>query len=314
MLVEVLVTGMLVATASIGAAAALISGMVLQDRSERKMGEVASAENLMSRMRILSSDGLNGMATEYHSKAFGGQESNGIAVGEDDTSRQLIVAMAMDETVMPGQIDIDGDGLLTNAAVDPADARLLIVDVKGADKFHLRTAMLDYGRLKNLSPGRTSSGNTSKVAYGETLPPAPPPPEEMPEWEDGWVDVRTVVDGDVSLQSATISGSDTVILLNNAGVEGRKPTAMRIWPNQGDHYFDSVHLDGTSIYTPPAGIDSGGVTIYLDTANELPTGTSTINIGQFFELDGGARTLVDPGKVWVTVFFDDGTAVEIVAE
>jgi len=84
MLIEVMVTGVMVATASLGAAAALVSGLTLEHRSDRTMSEVATAENLMERIHHSSRTDFKKMRTDFHSQTFASRESTGGTMNELD--------------------------------------------------------------------------------------------------------------------------------------------------------------------------------------------------------------------------------------
>ena len=73
LMVEVLVTGMMVAVASLGAAAALISGLTLEQRSERTMAEVATAENVMERIRHKSMTNFEELSNEFRDSVGAGR-------------------------------------------------------------------------------------------------------------------------------------------------------------------------------------------------------------------------------------------------
>jgi len=102
MLIEVMVTGVLVATATLGAAGALISGLTLEASSDRTMSEVATAENLLVRIRHASESDFAGMHLSYDSSTHVAQGSTGSMV---KTGRQLNVSLPLVETALPSQLD-----------------------------------------------------------------------------------------------------------------------------------------------------------------------------------------------------------------
>ncbi|MHC4954310.1 MAG: hypothetical protein ACYTGZ_10500 [Planctomycetota bacterium] len=306
LLVEVLVSGALVATAAVGAAAALISGLMLEAQSERSMSEVATAENLIARMRYASAEGLGGMAADFHEQTFASRESSGYLKGSHDVSRELSVSMAMDEATVPGGVDLDGDGLLTKV-VDPADARLLVIDVAGADKFRLRTAMLNFGLLRGVLPGADREKEVT-VEFGETLPPPPPPEEEEGEEEER----PPPIPGDVWIKASALSGREAVLILENVGLENRIPVTITIAPNNTNAYFEGIHLDGEPIFTSGEGMEPGTATVDLVGFEPVEPGTSTLNIGDFFTMsEVSGRIAHEPGQVVVTIWFDDGTGATV---
>lgn len=89
LMIEVLVTGMMVAVASLGAAAALISGLTLEQRSERTMAEVATAENVMERILAelrLASTHAEDLDRDNDAGDLDSEDSNGNGRIEDDWS------------------------------------------------------------------------------------------------------------------------------------------------------------------------------------------------------------------------------------
>ena len=169
MLIEVMVTGILVATATMGAAAALISGLTLESNSDRTMSEVATVENLLARIRHASESDFAGMHASYDSTTHVAQASTGSSFR---TKRQLSVSLPLAEQSLPARLDLDGDGLY-DGTVAAGDARVLIVDVAGSDKLRLRTAVLNFGQMRGVAMGRIAGSGSRPVGFGETRP-APP--------------------------------------------------------------------------------------------------------------------------------------------
>lgn len=65
MLLEVMVAGMMVAIAALGTAAALVSGIALEQRSERTLSEVVTAENILDQIRYESMNDFEEVSVTY---------------------------------------------------------------------------------------------------------------------------------------------------------------------------------------------------------------------------------------------------------
>ena len=108
-LMEVMVTGVIVAAASLGAAVALISGLSLEAKSGRTMSEVATAENVLARMRHTSESNFPALHSTYDGSIHASRESIGL---QDIRTRPLSVSMPLAEASVPGSIDLDGDAIV----------------------------------------------------------------------------------------------------------------------------------------------------------------------------------------------------------
>jgi hypothetical protein len=297
---------MVVATASLGAAAALISGLTLEARSDRRLSEVATAENVMARMRHASFTDFESIHEGYHDKLFTSRESDGTDSG---TSRQLGVNIPLSETLLPGGIDLNGDGEY-DGTVAVTDARLLFVDVGGSDKLRLRTALLNQAKMTGLKlEGTRTEDGTARVGFGETLPPPPPPEEE----EVVVVEEKPPLEeSQVTAKNGGFDGKTAVAILTNHSAEDRKPTSITIAPSDDNLFFESISLGGTTIFTPDAGQKSGTVTIDLDSPVAMSPGEGTLNTGDFFKMDKKkGKVLQAPKDVTITVAFDDGSVATV---
>jgi len=301
-MVEVLVTGMMVAVASLGAAAALISGLTLEQRSERTMAEVATAENIMERIRYKSMIDFDAVSTDFLDSTHAASGATGTTLGADKVSRRLSVTMPLNEGTAPGAHDLDGDGEVT-ADVDPTEARVLVINIDGSDKLRLRTAVINHSKLGGILLERRSTGKTP-VTFGETREPAdeddPPPPTEEP------------TESTVSAVSGGFDGNTAVVVLTNSTITDRKPTSITISPSDDNLYFQEISLAGTAIFTPDGNQNPGTVTMELSTAVTIGAGDSPLRVGDFFKVDkkkGNVAT--KPKSVTVTVAFDDGSVATV---
>ena len=160
-LLEVVTVSVFLAVSSMGLGSALVSGATLTDKAHRRMSQVATAENIMAQIRQVSQSNLSGVVTEFDGFTTAAYSSIGFA---NDAKRLVTVSVPLSESSVPGGIDLDADGSI--GLVDPADARILVVDIEGADKLRLRTAVLDLGRLQGIVTGpREQSGHP--VVFGE---------------------------------------------------------------------------------------------------------------------------------------------------
>ena len=303
LMVEVLVTGMMVAVASLGAAAALISGLTLEQRSERTMSEVATAENIMERIRYKSMTDFDAVSTDFLDSTHAARGATGSTLGGDEVSRRLSVSMPLNEASVPGAHDLDGNGEVT-ADVDPTAARVLVINVDGSDKLRLRTAVINHSKLGSILLERRAVG-TRPVAFGETRDPAdeddPPvtPPAEPTETT-------------VSAASGGFDGNTAVVILTNSTIADRKPTSITISPSDDKLFFQEISLEGTAIFTPDGSQKSGTVTMELSTGVTFSAGESPLRVGDFFKVDkkkGNVAT--KPKSVTVTVAFDDGSVATV---
>ncbi len=161
-LLEIVTVSTFLAVSSMGLGSALVSGATLTDKAHRRMSQVATAENIMAQIRQISQSNLSDVVTEYDGFTTAASSSIGFA---NDEKRSLTVNVPLSETGIPGGIDLNANGDV-DPAVDPADARILVVDIEGADKLRLRTAVLDLGRLQGIVTGpREQSGHP--VVFGE---------------------------------------------------------------------------------------------------------------------------------------------------
>ncbi len=166
-LLEVVTVSVFLAVSSMGLGSALVSGATLTDKAHRRMSQVATAENIMAQIRQVSQSNLSGVVTEYDGFTTAAYSSIGFA---NDAKRVLTVRVPLSESSVPGGIDLNADGNV--GLVDPADARVLVVEIAGANQLRLRTVVLDMAKLPNIAfdGEQDDPGANLPVGYGQTYP------------------------------------------------------------------------------------------------------------------------------------------------
>ena len=166
-LLETVAVSALLAVSTMGLASALVSGTALTDQAHRRMSQVATAENVLEQIRQTSMGNFIGVADEYDGIAPAAYSSAGFT---NDANRVLTVRVPLSESSVPGNIDLDADGNV--GLVDPADARVLVVEIAGANQLRLRTVVLDMAKLSNIvrQGSQDDEGGDGPVEYGETYP------------------------------------------------------------------------------------------------------------------------------------------------
>ncbi len=164
-LLETVAVSALLAVSTMGLASALVSGSALTDQAHRRMSQVATAENVLEQIRQTSMGNFIGVAAEYDGITPAAYSSAGFT---NDAKRVLTVRVPLSESSVPGGIDLDADGNV--GLVDPADARVLVVEIAGANQLRLRTVVLDMAKLPNimLHGEQDDPGANLPVGYGET--------------------------------------------------------------------------------------------------------------------------------------------------
>jgi len=302
-LIEVMVTGIIVGTAALGAAVALVSGISLEARSERTMTEVATAENVLARIRHTSQSNFPTLPDTYDASTHASRESVGI---RNATSRPLRVSVPLSEAGLPGTIDLDGDGEFDGTATGET-ARLLVVDVEGSDSLRLRTAVLNFDKMDGVILDRDANSGDRPVTFGETR--EPPPEGDEDEGDETIPDPEPLTEeSTVNVVSSSLEGKAAVIVLENISADDRRPTSITIAPSDKKLYFESIRLDGHPIFTPGDDQSPGTVTIELASTNVIEPGEARIDIGDFFKIDKKkGKQPKAPKDVVVTIAFDDGS-------
>ena len=135
---------------------------MVENQASRTMSEVATAENLMEQIRHQSWTKFTGVIDDYSGKTTAANSSTGYVT---DDQRTVSVSIPLDETKVPGGIDLNRDGA-ENESVDAADADILVVDIIGQNSLRLRTAVFNMARLDGIVLDRSS--NLTPAGYGET--------------------------------------------------------------------------------------------------------------------------------------------------
>jgi hypothetical protein len=299
-----MVAGSFLAIASLGLAAAMISGLTLEEGSRRTLNRVATAENLLAQMRVKSQDDFPRVVGDFDGVAKSGESSVGFEAGMNSPLR---VAISLDETLVPGQVDLDGDGTI-GSTVTADTARVLVADLSGPGGLRFRSAVANFNRLRGISIDREAPG-LGPVEFGEVrTPPPPPPPPEPPVYDQ---DAPTTV----SVTASSISSGVAQLALRNDGTTARKVVTMTIAPDSDSLYFSQIDLNDTIIYTPPVDQSPGTVTFAVTSTESFDPGEATLSIGQFYTVDKkGKKQVADPGQVAVTIAYDDGSVTSTVVK
>jgi len=292
-----MVAGSFLAIASLGLAAAMVSGLTLESGSRRTLNRVATAENLLEQMRFRSQTDFRRIVDEFNGVAKSGQSSVGY---EEATKSPLRVAIALDETAVPGQVDLDGDGTI-GSTVTADTARVLVTDLSGPGGLRLRSAVPNFNRLRGISIDRQAPG-LGPVEFGEVRTPPPPPPPPDPIVYDK--DAPTTV----SVTASSLSSGVANLVLRNGGTTARKVVTMTIAPDSDALYFKQIDLNNTIIYAPPVEQAPGTVTFAVTSTEAFDPGEATLAIGPFYVIDKkGKKQAATPGEVAVTIAYDDGS-------
>jgi Tfp pilus assembly protein PilV len=341
MLLETMVTGVMVATASLGAAAALVSGLSLEQKSDRTMSEVATAENLMERIRHSSQTDFTQMRTDFHQQAFASRESTGGALATLDpiaaeriatlkeliasgnlTEEDRIAAMKEIETILANYSDKEGVRRSLAVSMPNKEADLPnAMDLDGNGEFdntvdiaNARLMVVDLAGSDKLRL-RTAVLNQAKMKgiimdRSERRGNRPVKfgetrdPDAEPTTGGGTTTTTTVqekTDSLVSVVSATIEGTNALVTINNTGTGDRKPVSITIAPNDDALYFEKITLGGTTIFTPADGQASGTVTIPLTTEATLAPGEGQMAVNGFFKYDKKKNAFVAKAPKSVTI-------------
>jgi len=305
LLLEVIVAGSFLAIATLGLSAAMVSGVSLEENSRRTLSGVATAENLLEQIRTTSQTDFAKVVSDFNGTTKSSQSSVGF---EQDPRRTVRVDIPLNEASVPGYVDLDGNGTVSSL-VNPADARVLVMDVSGANGLRLRSAVPDFRKLTGVVLQRESVGPGS-VVFGEVrcpLPPPPPPPEPPPPGQESPVTV--------SVASASIAGKAAQLVLVNNGTADRRPVSITIAPDKDTLYFKKITLDKTTIFTPPTNQQPGTVTVEISSTETFAPGEATLKIGDFYVLDKkGKQVGTAPTEVAVTISYDDGSVTSTVVK
>jgi len=307
-LLEVIVASSFLAVASLGLGGAMVSGATLENRASRTMSEVATAENLMEQIRHQSWTNFSGVVNDYSGKTTAANSSTGYVT---DEQRTVSVFIPLDETKVPGAIDLNRDGE-ENTSVDAADADILVVDILGENSLRLRTAVFNMARLDGIVLDRSS--NLTPAGFGETWEA----PEEVVEGETPLPDPDVVVEetqSNVSVLAAALNGNDLGIVFDNESGADRKVTSVTVGPDKDTMYFEQILLQDTTLYFPNENQEPGTVTVDVSSELSLAPGENQFVIQGFWEYDkNGSPTDKDPKSVVVTVTFDDGSVASTTVE
>lgn len=302
-LLEVVVASSFLAVASLGLGGAMVSGATLENQASRTMSEVATAENLMEQIRHQSWTNFAGVIDDYSGKTTAANSSTGYVT---DDQRTVTVLIPLDETKVPGGIDLNRDGE-ENTSVDAADADILVVDILGQNSLRLRTAVFNMARLDGIMLDRSS--NLTPAGFGETWE-APEEPEEgetLPDEENPDV-VDEETQSNVIVLAAALNGNDLGIVFDNESGDDRKVTSVTVGPDKDTIYFEQILLGDTMLFTPSEGQEPGTVTVEVSSELSLAPGENQFVIQGFWEYDkNGSPKDKDPKSVVVTVTFDDGS-------
>ena len=304
-LLETVAVSAFLAVSTMGLGSALISGTALTEKAHRRMSQVATAENIMEQIRQVSDGDLSGVVTGYDGVATAAHSSIGFT---NDPKRSLTVRVPLAEGSVPGSIDLNANGEV-DPNVDPEDARILVVDIEGAGKLRLRTAVVDIGRLQGITFNREGNPAERPVAFGETYD------------EDGRTLTPPTVPTNVTSTVSTVSnglnsgenGAEVVLL--NEGTGNRTIATITIIPDQANLYFKNIKLNGDNIFeSDDLEVEvPGTVTINIESSLYAAPGESTLTVNEFYYMDeGGSAVAVTPGQVALTITFDDGSIVTTV--
>ncbi len=303
-LLEIVTVSTFLAVSSMGLGSALVSGATLTDKAHRRMSQVATAENIMEQIRQVSQSNLSGVVTEYDGFTTAASSSIGFA---NDAKRLVTVSVPLSESSVPGGIDLNANGDV-DFAVDPADARILVVDIEGADKLRLRTAVLDLGRLPGIVTGpREQDGQP--VAFGETYgeqgnnntttTSEPPPPETQ---------------STVSVVGTSMNGKSAEVVLINESTGNRTVSTITVAPSKDNLYFEGISINGELLFYSPSDQAPGTVTLEPGSELGLAPGEATLQVGDFYEIKDGQIDKKTPDEVVLTITFDDGSVVTVVVK
>ncbi len=300
-LLEVIVASSFLAVASLGLGGAMVSGATLENQASRTLSEVATAENLMEQIRHQSWTKFSGVVNDYSGKTTASNSATGYVT---DDQRTVSVRIPLDETKVPGGVDLNRDGA-ENTSVDPADADILVVDILGQNSLRLRTAVFNMARLDGIVLDRTS--DLAPAGYGETWAA----PEAPVEGETPLPDPNVVVEqtqSNVSVLAAALNGNDLGIVFDNESGADRKVTSVTVGPDKDTVYFEQILLENTMLFTPSETQEPGTVTVDVSSELSLAPGENQFVIQGFWEYDkNGSPKDKDPNSVVVTVTFDDGS-------
>ena len=292
-----MVAGSFLAIASLGLAAAMVSGLTLESGSRRTLNCVATAENLLEQMRFRSRTDFRLVVDEFNGVAKSGQSSVGY---EQQTTSPLRVAIGLDETLVPGQVDLDGDGTI-GSTVTADTARVLVADLSGPGGLRFRSAVANFDRLKGVSIEREAPG-LGPVDFGEVRTPPPPPPPPEPVVYDK--DAPTTV----AVTASSLASGVAQLVLRNDGTTARRVVTMTIAPDSDALYFKEIDLNNTIIFAPPVEQSPGTVTFAITSTEAFDPGEATLAIGPFYTIDKkGKKQAATPGEVAVTIAYDDGS-------
>ncbi|MFQ5844012.1 MAG: hypothetical protein ACE5JG_03400 [Planctomycetota bacterium] len=308
-IIEVLISGSFIAVAALGLSGALVSGVTLTDHAHRTMSRVATAENLMEQIRQSSQTSFNTLATDYDGTSVSANTSIGF---DNDTYRLVDVRVPLDETKVPGSLDLDGNGLM-KTVVNPADARVLVVDLAGSNSLRLRTAVFDVEKLTGLVLERGPDSN-APVGYGETRDPGGKANYTPPTYTPPPTPTDPQTQSTVDVASAGYNGKTAEVVLVNGSAGNRTPTTITIAPDKDNVFFEGIALDGVTLFNPPSDQAPGTVTIDLATDVSFAPGQATLAVGDFYKIKKGSPKTTKPKEVIVTVAFDDGSVVTTVVK
>ncbi|MFQ5845193.1 MAG: hypothetical protein ACE5JG_09430, partial [Planctomycetota bacterium] len=225
----------------------------------------------------------------------------------------------LDETALPGGIDLDQDGV-ASTAVDPAQARVLVVDIGGGDlRTRLRTAVFDFGKLPGIVIKREAQG--TPVQYGEVRQDTGTAGQGGTgggtggSSYGGWFgSAAGEASSTVSAGLASFNGPIAEVVLVNSSTAPRTPKTITVVPGGYGVYFGQIALNGVQIFAPGIDQEPGTVTVQLQTTAALAPGEGVLSIGEFYAVGRTGSRLVVPTEIVVTVTFDDGSVVSAVVK
>jgi len=304
LLVEVMLAGSMIAISALGLSAAMVSGLTLGAQSRSALDGVTTAENLMEQARATSQANFAQVVTDFNEKATAANRSIGYA--DTGSSENIQIDIPLDETVVPGGVDLNGDGTV-ETAVSPSAARLLVLDVSGPYRLRMRSAVVNLKKLTGLSLERESLTGAGPVHYGEVREPSNPNAQTetvaapAPTADDALANT-------VELSAASIVGKKAQLVVVNNGTTERRPVSVTVSPDRPGLYFKAIQLNSTTVYTAPTNQPCGTVTVPLTSTLTFAPGEATLAIGTFYVRDDqGREILTTPWEVAVTVAYDDGS-------
>lgn len=302
-LIETLVAGSFLAVATLGLTGAMISGLTLENRAKRTMSRVATAENMMEEVRAEALTDFNGLVTKHDDTTRGDTQST----GQDFDTKTVRIRIPLDETTVPGAIDLDGNGLVDSVTTE--QARVLVLDLAGNDSLRLRTVVHDAAKLGGIGFADTGNSTTAAVAFGEVREGGQTTTTSTTTvTTDPNPNIVAPTSTDVKVTAIAWNGKGLGAVLTNSGSIGKKVVAVRVVPDRDYVFTNNISVYGLQVYKFTGKEKSGPIFIPFSTPVSLST-EAPVAFADFLKWnrDTGQWVAHQPGSVTVTFFLHDGT-------